>query len=104
MANPHFKHDCDHCEFWGHWFGHDVYYCGGSIVARWGDDGPDYASSPLSVLVTEQEPGYAIEDSVRHVIMPYIEWLWKFGDDYRKAWYTALAFKGMEMLMEQKNA
>jgi hypothetical protein len=56
---PKFQHDCDKCEFLGHYFDHDVYVClpqgfescegatAGSIIARHGDDGPEYASSPL---------------------------------------------------------
>lgn len=46
---PRYEHNCDRCEFLGHLLGHDLYYCEqGSdlptIVARYGNEGPDYAS------------------------------------------------------------
>lgn len=50
-----FMHDCKHCEYLGHFFDHDVYLCPGvllseTVIARYGDDRPDYASFPTSVL------------------------------------------------------
>lgn len=42
-----FTHDCDKCQFLGHYEGHDLWYCappGVTIIARWGSDGPDYCS------------------------------------------------------------
>lgn len=43
-----FEHDCDKCNFIGHFEGHDVYECpqGGmpTIVARYGDEGSHYSS------------------------------------------------------------
>ena len=34
---------------------HDLYYCpgilGGSVIARFGNDGPDYRSGPVDVLL-----------------------------------------------------
>lgn len=53
---PQFQHDCDKCLFLGHYDGFDVYICiasnngDGSIIARHGDDGPDYASTPIKLL------------------------------------------------------
>lgn len=52
---PVFIHDCDHCTFLGHYAGCDVYTCGidtasGSIIARDGNDGPDYSSMPISLF------------------------------------------------------
>lgn len=52
---PKFKHDCTACHFLGHFFKHDVYVCdngysGGSIVARYGDEGPDYQSQCIKYL------------------------------------------------------
>ena len=49
MTPQRFEHDCDACVFIGHYAGHDIYRCpqGGivpTIVARFGDDGPDYHS------------------------------------------------------------
>lgn len=44
-----YKHDCDCCNFLGHYEEHDLYYCsqdGGipTVIARWGNDGHDYSS------------------------------------------------------------
>lgn len=53
---PQFEHDCQNCQFLGHWYNHDVYLCagaesdlGGSLVCRYGDRPPDYASAPIAV-------------------------------------------------------
>lgn len=50
---PRYKHDCDACRYAGNWEGQDLYYCpncdGGTVVLRYGDDGPDYASLPLDL-------------------------------------------------------
>jgi hypothetical protein len=48
---PVFKHDCHRCRFLGHRNSHDLYACGSdSVVARYGNDGPDYVSDFNSVL------------------------------------------------------
>lgn len=54
MTDKKFTHDCDCCIFLGHAKGRDWYSCsnsqsilGRSIIARFGDDGPDYSSCPL---------------------------------------------------------
>ena len=51
IAPPRFVHDCDGCVHLGSDGEHDYYFCakaeafmGGSIIARSGDEGPDYAS------------------------------------------------------------
>ncbi len=45
---PKFVHDCDKCISLDHYDGHDLYYCeqGGrpTLIARYGDDGPEYKS------------------------------------------------------------
>lgn len=49
---PKYAHDCDHCNYLGRfeWDGQtrDLYFCGtherGTVIARFGDDGPDYSS------------------------------------------------------------
>lgn len=57
---PKFQHDCTACAFLGHYHDHDVYLHGWplhqSVIARFGDDGPDYASAPLSVVESWLEP------------------------------------------------
>ena len=51
MIGPAFKHDCDACTFLGTYDEHDLYHCvgpvhqvGPTVIARWSDHGPDYAS------------------------------------------------------------
>lgn len=50
MTSPHFQHDCEECVYIGHYDEHDLYRCPQmgmpTIVARFGDDGPDYDSGP----------------------------------------------------------
>lgn len=50
-----FVHDCDKCLFLGQYKEKDWYYCSeqaldGSVIGRFGNDGPDYASIPLKLL------------------------------------------------------
>lgn len=59
---PRFTHDCSKCKYMGTFTDrlgetHDFYYCpdkvlGGSYIARFGDDGPEYSSMPGKVLET----------------------------------------------------
>jgi hypothetical protein len=49
--NAVFKHDCENCTFLGHFYDHDVYTCGKSIVARYSDEPSKYASLPRSVFI-----------------------------------------------------
>ena len=43
---PLFTHDCDKCQFLGTFKKHDLYFCaaGPTVVARYGNDGPEYKS------------------------------------------------------------
>jgi hypothetical protein len=47
-SKPVFKHDCDKCLFLDHSIGHDLYYCEQygmeTVVARYGNEGPEYTS------------------------------------------------------------
>jgi len=51
-----FIHDCDACVFLAHIDEHDLYVCPGdtlmgtSLIARYGDDGPDYKSTPAYIV------------------------------------------------------
>lgn len=63
---PQFKHDCERCEFLASinlpsWELNkmseqtfDLYHCpgtlGGSVIARFGDDGPEYASGDVGTV------------------------------------------------------
>lgn len=53
MSKPKFKHDCDRCKFLGHVYGCDMYSCPaelGTVLVRYGNDGPEYSSCILSVM------------------------------------------------------
>jgi hypothetical protein len=55
MSEPRFKHDCKQCNFIGRLDDRDLYTCsqGGhlyTLVARYGDDGPDYTSGPIEMF------------------------------------------------------
>jgi len=47
-VEPKWAHDCDKCTFLGNVSEHDLYFCEASwrptVIARYGDDGPDYKS------------------------------------------------------------
>lgn len=47
VDKPRFVHDCESCDFVGHFAGHDLYLCplqGGTRVARYGNEGSEYTS------------------------------------------------------------
>ncbi len=52
---PRFVHDCERCEFLGSENSRDLYFCTQgrelpTVIARFGDDGPDYSSGlPFAV-------------------------------------------------------
>jgi len=51
---PRHTHDCNACEFHGYFGGYDVYTCGqgglgSTMIARWGNDGPEYQSLPVQL-------------------------------------------------------
>lgn len=48
---PKFKHDCEACTFLGHFYDHDVYQCGTSLIARYSDEGHEYHSWLRGVFV-----------------------------------------------------
>ena len=47
-TTPRYTHDCDQCRFLGQIDQYDLYFCEradeGSAIARYGNDGPEYAS------------------------------------------------------------
>lgn len=57
MTAARFTHDCDSCVFVGQHGDHDVWFCprcdGGSLIARYGNEGSEYASTPLFCLRPE---------------------------------------------------
>jgi hypothetical protein len=59
-------HDCPDCEYLGSYDRplyepHDLYYCpmadGGTILARYGDDGPEYTSFMLELMLNQGSGG-----------------------------------------------
>lgn len=70
---PRFTHDCSNCRFIGSDDEHDFYYClraeldmGGSVLARYGDEGPEYTSAPVSIARRTREQGWT-DLSGKHV-------------------------------------
>lgn len=61
LVVPRYQHDCDKCQFIGIDVEYDIYFCkncdGGTWIARYGDDGYEYASYPMFVLDTITERG-----------------------------------------------
>lgn len=80
---PKFQHDCDTCTFLGTFFDHDVYHCGnnmgnGSIIARYGSDGPEYASMPLDALKSSLQRNGNIggtDENGQPWTMKYQDWI-----------------------------
>lgn len=92
MSKPQFKHDCDHCEFIGHYVGHDVYKCKNTIIARSSDDGPDYGSYDINMLkhVLVSNVSYTLDDGSK-VVGPYITFIMsKYGSKTTRAMLVAL--------------
>jgi hypothetical protein len=100
MTKSIFTHDCDKCTFLGHYFDHDVYVCKteisrGSIIARFGNEGSEYASCPLDLFIGGLTDGHRIGDCPQTWSMSYLEYL--FSDKvctYIKAWVLALTIHG----------
>lgn len=57
-SQPRYIHDCDNCLFLGCSKEFDAYWCqdstsiaGGSVIARYGSEGPQYLSSPTLIAL-----------------------------------------------------
>ena len=68
---PNFVHDCAPCVFLGSEAEYDFYYCanaeldmGGSIIARFGSDGPEYASCTVQIIRLRLASARAAGDAV----------------------------------------
>jgi hypothetical protein len=77
---PRFKHDCTACRFLYQDGDMDIYWCagatamtelsGGSVIARWSDDPPEYSSSPVSIILyseSESKYGTALRRAVAYL-------------------------------------
>jgi len=56
---PRHVHDCEVCRFLYQEDENDIYWCksglsGGSIISRFGDDGPEYSSMPTAAVLSLQ--------------------------------------------------
>jgi hypothetical protein len=80
---PQFQHDCDSCDFLGCHGEFDLYCCpqalfGPSLIARYGNDGPEYCSMSKNVLKkfhTVSEPSSDL--------LALKEALWRFENNER---------------------
>lgn len=86
ISEPMFTHDCEECTFLGVYYDHDVYTCRGSIIARFGDDGPEYAS--MSIAQMHWLMGGDIE--VNGVSQSFSTFLCSNSADYHKPMYAAM--------------
>ncbi len=54
FESTRFEHDCERCAFLGQFKEYDLYFCPQNgiptIVARWGNGGPEYTSGQWSKL------------------------------------------------------
>lgn len=99
---PKFVHDCDKCRFIATIGGLDIYICGEgkpagpSIIARYGDDGPQYTSMPIRSfrwLMRQNKPVEFYTDEEQRVL-PMREYLLSNAcvPEWR-AWLVALAME-----------
>jgi hypothetical protein len=66
---PKFEHDCENCTFLGHFYDHDVYQCGKSLVARYSSEGSQYWSMPQSLVVDSLgRDGWQEDQGMRAVV------------------------------------
>lgn len=94
MEKPKYNHFCSNCKFLGHYNNLDVYYCLGDVLARYGNDDPDYASCNLNLFKSLIESNSNI--LIKNIItIPFQEYLFsEYVTDYHKAWMIALTIKG----------
>ena len=88
---PKHKHDCDGCIFVSTISEMDVYMCpsSGSIIARFSDDGPDYASTQLSLFFQLILGDSKI--SVNENTIPFRDYVaGEHACEYHRAWLTAI--------------
>lgn len=94
---PVFTHNCANCQFLGHFYGMDVYYCKhaislqnrGSLLARHGNEGASYFSTDVTLF----------QDSIKNTsirvredrVMPFQEYLFsEYVLPQHKAFMVAL--------------
>lgn len=75
--NPQWKHDCNVCKYLGSMFvlsdTLDWYTCGvdfqKTVIARYGDDGPEYWSKPVNILRSVEDVACKSDNSFVYVGM-----------------------------------
>lgn len=93
MNEQKFKHDCDACRFIGHFEGYDVYICGPktpSIIARNGDDGPEYASTQIDIFQRSIKNNHNV-GMLDGSTMKFQDYILSDQGGYHRAWLLALA-------------
>ena len=99
QSYPVFQHDCHGCKFLGHFFGHDVYVCDDSLLARWGNVGHEYASTVRSVFLDQLSNREHRIKGTAFEAMPFQDYLFSpHVIAYHKAWLLALAIHGFNEL------
>jgi len=68
---PKFLHDCSSCKFLGIYGGYDIYLCDKSIIARHGDEGHEYASGLIDVMMRGffEDPVAEIVSDLEHNLL-----------------------------------
>jgi len=81
VRKKRFEHDCSNCIFLGSYKKKDIYFCsgssigGGTIVARFGDEGAEYSSTPVSMALYSTKGLSENSDIMKKVA----EWLIREG-------------------------
>lgn len=92
------------CEYLGNYFGHDVYHHPqqgfgglGSIATVFGNEGPDYSSTPLAILY-RQLAGDELIGLTDGQTMRFNEWVFseREASDCHRAMVLALALLGID--------
>lgn len=72
--SPRYRHDCDSCIYLGAFGRFDLWHCphcdGGSVIARYGDEGAQYASGPINLwrnLATTTPDVLAMQEGIRRI-------------------------------------
>lgn len=90
MSSPKFDHDCTACKFHGHFYGHDVYTCGDTVLARFGNEGSEYASTLIETFRDQFTSPHYI--SVAGRTMLFTDYVFsEYVLSYHKAMLVALA-------------
>ncbi len=69
LEQPRFQHDCDDCTFLGRFEDYDLYHCDlgvcPTVIARFGDEGPQYTSS---IWIARQGTVLSLAEALRRAV------------------------------------